>query len=67
MDWTLNTQTIKGLMTRHTWDQINNQHEGETRSQNTWGAKHKTVLTRDNNNDIELFGFFFSQQQASSN
>ncbi len=35
----LNTQTIEGLMTRHTWNQINNQHEGETGSH---GAKTHT-------------------------
>ncbi len=32
-------------MTRHTWDQINNQHEGETRSQNTWGTKQSWHVT----------------------
>ncbi len=42
MDKTLNTQTINGLMTRHTWNQINNQHEGETGSWSTWGAKTHT-------------------------
>ncbi len=42
MDKTLNTQGNQGG-TRHTWNQINNQHEGETRSQ---GEKTQTRQSR---------------------
>ncbi len=52
-------------MTRHTWDQINNQHEGETRSQNTWGAKHKTVLTRDKEQRKQSFLTLPKENQSS--
>ncbi len=42
-------QTLTERLGRHTWNQINNQHEGKTGSQGTHGEQntHKTVQNPD--------------------